>query len=186
MLTKLLVLITQAWTTLALLRFFLQKGGLAYLHPLAQLCMSMTDWAVKPARRYIRPVRGWDMAVVAVTFAAILLVQSVLVAVALFKGSDFSVILALYVVLGSLLFWSQALAYALIICLIIQMVLSFSDPYNPLMYTVSRVLSPLTAPFSKLRIGRFDFSGSVVFLVLWLWVGIGVPFLQSRLLFLHF
>lgn len=186
MLVNLLILIVQTWATLALLRLFLQKGGLSYRHPLAQLCVTMTNWAVKPARRYIRPVLGWDMAIVAVTFFAILLMQTTLVVIALLKGSDFSVVLALYIILGSLLFWSQALAYALIICLIIQMVLSFSDPYNPLMLTTSRVLFPLTAPFAKLRTRRFDFSGSVLFLILWLWVGIGVPFLQSRLLFLHF
>lgn len=186
MLFKLLILIVQAWTTLALLRLFLQKGGLSYQHPLAQLCATMTDWIIRPARRRIRPVRGWDMAIVAVTFIAILLMQTLLVVIALFKGADSAAVLGVYIVLNSLILWSQALAYALIVCLIIQMVLSFSDPYNPLMGTVSRVLAPLTAPFAKLRIGRFDLSGSVVFLVLWLWVGVGVPFLQSRLLFMQF
>ncbi|MDO5685927.1 MAG: YggT family protein [Neisseria sp.] len=183
---KLIELLVLAWATLALLRFLLQRGGMHVSHPLAQLCIPLTDPIVKPARRAVKAVRGWDMAIVAAVFFVLLLTQTLLATVPIFKGAGFGLSYALLIVGNSVLFLTQALAYALIICLIIQTVLSFSDPYNPLMRVVHTVLSPLTRPFARLRIGRIDFSGSVLFLLLWLWVGVVVPDLRHRLLTLLF
>lgn len=183
---KLIELMALAWSTLAMLRLFLQRGGLYLSHPLAQFCVTLTNWFVKPARRVIKPVRGWDMAIVVAVFVVLLLVRTLLAAVTIIKGADFGLPLAALVVADSVLFLTQAAAYALIICLIIQTVLSFSDPYNPLMQVTYRILSPLTRPFARLRAGRIDFSGSIVFLVLWLWVGVIVPDIRHRLLTLLF
>lgn len=176
-----LELIIVAWASLALLRFFLQKGGLHISHPLAQLCAQVTDFLVKPARKIIKPVRGWDMAIIALTFFVLLVWQTAVVIFFLIKGLPFSGWTVLYLVGNALLLWTKALAYALIICLIIQMVLSFSNPYNSLMAAVNRILKPLTRPFSFLRIGMVDFSGSLIFIALWLWVSVVVPYGQYLL-----
>ena len=176
-----LELIIVAWVSLALLRFFLQKGGLHISHPLAQLCAQVTDFLVKPARKIIKPIRGWDMAIIALTFFVLLVWQTVVVIFFLIKGLPFSGWTALYLVGNALLLWTKALAYALIICLIIQMVLSFADPYNALMNTVCTVLRPFTYPFRFLRIGRIDFSGSLIFIALWLYTGVAVPYLRYLL-----
>ncbi len=167
------------WCTILMLRLFLQRGGLHISHPLANLCASATNFVVRPARRLIPPVKGWDMALVVVAFVCLLLLElAINLYIALSINLPFNAIYVLYAVGHALLLLSVSVAYALIACLIIQMVLSFSDPYNPLMQTTSRVLYPLTRPFRFLRIGHFDFSGSVVFLALWLWVGAVVPYLR--------
>lgn len=181
LLIQIIELITLTWATVMLLRFFLQRGGLSVSHPLAQLCMTLTDWIARPARKMIRPIKGWDTALPVAAFAIFLLVQLALLIVRLSMGATFTINQVPYAVINSILYLTQAAAYALIACLIIQMVLSFADPYNPLMRTVSTVLYPFTRPFRFLRIGRIDFSGSLIFLVLWLYIGVALPYLRYLL-----
>ena len=183
MLIRLIESLVVFWCTVLMLRLFLQRGGLHISHPLANLCATLTNFVVRPARKLIQPVKGWDMALVVIAFVCLLFIElAVVLYQVLYLNLPFNAISVLFAVGHTLLLLSVAMAYALIACLVVQMVLSFSDPYNPLMNTVSRVLYPLTRPFSFLRIGHFDFSGSVVFLALWLWVGAVVPYLRY---FLH-
>ena len=181
LLIQIIELITLTWASVLLLRFFLQRGGLSVSHPLAQLCMTLTDWIARPTRKIIRPVKGWDTALPVAAFGVLLLVQMALIVVRLSMGTAFQPAQVPYAVMNSILYLTQAAAYALIACLIIQMVLSFADPYNPLMRTVSTVLYPFTRPFRFLRIGRIDFSGSLIFLALWLYIGIALPYLRYLL-----
>ena len=181
LLIQIIELITLTWATVMLLRFFLQRGGLSVSHPLAQLCMTLTDWIARPARKIIRPVKGWDTALPVAAFVVFLLVQIALLIVRLSMGATFTINQVPYAAINSILYLTQAAAYALIACLIIQMVLSFADPYNALMRTVSTVLAPFTRPFRFLRIGRIDFSGSLIFLVLWLYIGVALPYLRYLL-----
>ena len=181
LLIQIIELITLTWATVMLLRFFLQRGGLSVSHPLAQLCMTLTDWIARPARKMIRPIKGWDTALPVAAFVVLLLVQIALLIVRLSMGATFTINQVPYAVINSVLYLTQAAAYALIACLIIQMVLSFADPYNPLMRTVCHVLQPFTRPFRFLRIGRIDFSGSLIFLALWLYIGIALPYLRYLL-----
>lgn len=181
LLIQIIELITLTWASVLLLRFFLQRGGLSVSHPLAQLSMTLTDWIARPARKIIRPVKGWDTALPVAAFVVLLLVQIALLIVRLSMGATFSPAQIPYAVANALLYLTQAAAYALIACLIIQMVLSFADPYNPLMRTVCQVLQPFTRPFRFLRIGRIDFSGSLIFIALWLYTGVGVPYLRYLL-----
>ena len=169
------------WASIAMLRFFLQRGGLHISHPLAQWLHNLTQFVVAPARKIIKPIAGWDMAIVAVVFFVLLLVQIIAWGFLSFARLHMFVVNYLYVIGSALLQLTQATAYALIACLVIQMVLSFSDPYNSLSRTVNAVLRPFTKPFSMLRIGQFDFSGSLIFLALWLWVSIAVPYLRYKL-----
>ena len=177
LLIQIIELITLTWASVLLLRFFLQRGGLSVSHPLAQLSMTLTDWIARPARKMIRPIKGWDTALPVAAFAVLLLVQIALLIVRLSMGATFTINQVPYAVINSVLYLTQAAAYALIACLIIQMVLSFADPYNALMRTVSTVLAPFTRPFRFLRIGRIDFSGSLIFLALWLYIGVALPYL---------
>ena len=78
-------------------------------------------------------------------------------------------------------FWFAALhmlkaaAYTLLIGLIIRMVSSIQGRYSPLTYAIERILQPLLKPFSFLRVGRYDFSGSLLALLLWLWLARWFP-----------
>ena len=75
----------------------------------------------------------------------------------------------------------KAAAYVLLLGLLLRMVLSFSKPYSPLLPVLHRIFEPLSRPFVFLKIGRFDFSGSVLVLVLWFWLSAILPQMISRL-----
>ena len=77
-------------------------------------------------------------------------------------------------------YWPQ-LAACYLLGLLLRMVLSFSKPYSPLLPVLHRIFEPLSRPFVFLKIGRFDFSGSVLVLVLWFWLGAILPQMISRL-----
>ena len=89
LLIQIIELITLTWASVLLLRFFLQRGGLSVSHPLAQLSMTLTDWIARPARKIIRPVKGWDTALSAAAFVVLLLVQMALIVVRLAMGGSF-------------------------------------------------------------------------------------------------
>lgn len=173
---KLIEFFIQIWATVAMLRFFLQRGGLSYYHPLAQFCASASNWLVKPLRRRILPVRGWDVAIVIAVLLVITLGQITFVIIDIMLGSSAHPLLIAYIASISILLLTQAATYALIVCLIVQMVLSFSAPENPLMRVVNTLIQPLTRPFAFLRFGRWDFSGSLLFLGLWLWASVLTPY----------
>jgi len=54
-------------------------------------------------------------------------------------------------------------------------------PYGELLPALQRIFMPLTQAFSMLRIGRYDFSGSVIAIILWLWLTRLVPALIIQL-----
>lgn len=169
----------QIWASVAMLRFFLQRGGLSYHHSLAQFCASASNWIVKPLRRRILPIKGWDIAIVVAVLLCILLGQIAFAIIGIIMGASAHPLLIAYIASISVLLLTQATAYALILCLVIQMVLSFSAPENPLMRVVNTVIQPLTRPFAFLRRGRWDFSGSLLFIGLWLWTSVLTPTLYQ-------
>ena len=81
----------------------------------------------------------------------------------------------------TLLYLSKAGAYVLLFGLVLRMIISFSKPYGELLPALQRIFMPLTQAFSMLRIGRYDFSGSVIAIILWLWLTRLVPALIIQL-----
>ena len=57
---------------------------------------------------------------------------------------------------------TRSAAYVLLGGLLWRMVLSLSQAYSPLVAVLNRVYEPLCRPFAFLRIGRWDFSGSLL------------------------
>ncbi|QEY23903.1 YggT family protein [Neisseria animalis] len=173
-----LVLLADGLVILCLARFWLQRAGLDSRHPLAAFVMQTTDWLVNPLGKILPPKRA-EWACVIAGLLLYYLVFSVMTLVASPFGFGMKVVLAnmLFSLLGVL----KSLAYVLLIGLVIRMVCSFRSPYSPLAVALQRVFAPLLAPFSFLRIGRYDFSGSLLVLVLWLWLGRLLPQLVMQL-----
>jgi|GEM_PF-6387780 hypothetical protein len=56
------------WSVLLLMRYFLQKGGLNYSHPVARFLYIISQWIVGPLRKGMPPVLGWDIAILLAVF----------------------------------------------------------------------------------------------------------------------
>lgn len=179
MMIKIILLLADVLAIVCLARCLLQWAGLPFEHPLAQFCTQTTNWLVRPLRKATPPLGRWDLACVLACVLIYYLAFTLVLLLALPGGFGMRLMAAnlLFTVLN--LF--KAAAYVLLLGLLLRMVLSFSKPYSPLLPVLHRIFEPLSRPFVFLKIGRFDFSGSVLVLVLWFWLSAILPQMISRL-----
>ena len=179
MMIKIILLLADVLAIVCLARCLLQWAGLLFEHPLAQFCTQTTNWLVRPLRKATPPLGRWDLACVLACVLVYYLAFTLALLLALPGGFGMRLMAAnlLFTVLN--LF--KAAAYVLLLGLLLRMVLSFSKPYSPLLPVLHRIFEPLSRPFVFLKIGRFDFSGSVLVLVLWFWLSAILPQMISRL-----
>ena len=148
-----------------LLRAWMQRQRVAMRNPLGQFVMTLTDWLIKPLRRLIPGYAGIDWA----SLVAALLVSlgAVLVLVALRAGSFDVGFPAVGSILGMaltwLVKWAIYLAQALVL---IGAVLSWVNPFSPLLPVVDALSGPLLRPIRRVlpMMGRIDLS-PLVFLL---------------------
>ncbi|MCP2039928.1 YggT family protein [Neisseria sp. HSC-16F19] len=180
MMAQLLLLLADALAIVCWSRLLLQWGQLHYRHPLAQFCSRSTDWLVQPLRKIAPPLGRWDSACVLAALLIYYLAYTAILLTGLADAPIGSRAVAASLLL-TVLSLTKALAYALLLGLVVQMVLSFSAPHAPLMLVLRRIFLPLSRPFAALRIGRVDFSLSVWALLLWLWLSQILPALIQRI-----
>lgn len=149
-----------------LLRFYLQVVRAPFQHPLSQFVMSVTNFAVRPLRRFIPSVRGYDSATMLLAWSVSLLA---LVALLLLSPLPYNFAspqtwLGL-TLLAALSLFKQSL-YLLMGAVIVQAVMSWVNPYNG----ITAILDALTRPFLKplhwARAGMVDLGPLVLLLVL--------------------
>ncbi|WP_416191713.1 YggT family protein [Neisseria sp. CCUG12390] len=175
----LLLLLADGLVILCLTRCVLQWAKLDNRHPLMRFCIQMTDWLVRPLHKISPSYGKWDVACV---LAGLILYYVVFMLIAFIGspsgfGAKWIAANFLFALLNTL----KAAAYVLLMGLVIRMVSSFSRPYSELSVIMQRIFEPLLRPFAFLRIGRIDFSGSVLVLMLWFWLSYLLPVLISRL-----
>lgn len=128
-----------------LLRFLMQLLRAPFRNPLGQAVMALTDWIVKPLRRVIPGLRGYDWA----TLLAAWLFQVLwLIAVFLVFSAGFDLVspMALaYVALLAMIKLLEAALWILIVAVFAQAILSWVAPDGPL----SGLLNALTFPFLR-------------------------------------
>ncbi len=181
-LQQVILMLALLWAVLCLARMLLQLGRLHYKHPLAEFCVNMTQWLVKPLRKVIPPIRQMDMASLVAAVLGIYSAYTINSLLGMTIGAGFGGKALAFNALLTIVDTSKAFAYTLLIGSVIRMVLSFSKPYAPIMQSLHRIFEPLCRPFKRLRYKQFDFSASVVVLFAWLWVSVFVP---SLTVFLH-
>ena len=183
MFNQFVALLADALAMLLLARCLLQYGRLNYMHPLAQFCCRRSDWLVKPLRRLLPPLGGLDSACILAAWLLYAVLYLLLSLINLPAGMFGWQIAAADVLLAALALTRSA-AYVLLGGLLWRMVLSLSQAYSPLVAVLNRVYEPLCRPFAFLRIGRWDFSGSLLALLLWGWISWGLPAIIMHLNFL--
>jgi YggT family protein len=151
-----------------LLRFAMQVMRAPFRNPLGQATMALTDWAVKPLRRIVPGVGGYDWA----TFVAAFVLQALwIAAILLLFGAGFELVSpagAAYVALIALVKLVEAALWILIVAVIAFAVLSWVAPDSPLSGVLNALTFPLLRPLRK-RIpplgGSVDLSPLIVIVV---------------------
>lgn len=149
-----------------LLRAWMQYQRLNVHNPLGQFVMTLTDWLVRPLRRVIPGYRGLDWASIAGAFLVGLVAVLLLVMVGMASGADFpSIGFVAGLMLVWLIKWAIYLAQALVL---IGAVLSWINPYSPVLPVVDALTGPMLRPIRRVvpMIGRFDLSPLVFLLAM--------------------
>ena len=142
-----------------LLRFWMQAVRVRPPSTVAQFTFTLTDWLVKPLRRVLPGVGGYDWASLLGAFLVVVLASSLLFVV----GYDIQMVL-----LHALLRFLNWIIYGFMALLIIQAVFSWINPNAPLAPFVNALGEPLLRPVRKVipPLGGLDLSVLVVLVLL--------------------
>ncbi|MCL2643929.1 MAG: YggT family protein [Betaproteobacteria bacterium] len=149
--------------TLALLaRFFMQWGRVSFRNPIGQFVISITDWAVMPARRFIPGLFGLDMASLLLAWVAQVLYILIEISLGMLVSTPISISLLGFVDLA------RMATYLIFVIVIVSVVLSWVSPRAPMAYVFNELSRPFLAPFRRLirPLGGIDLSPLVLLLVL--------------------
>lgn len=160
LLDTLLTLVSAAF----LLRFQMQLMRTPFRNPLGQFLLAVTDFAVKPLRRVIPGLLGWDWA----SLLAALVTQMILLGVtSLLLGHAMSFPAGVGGIIFLALVKLLALSVNMLIwTVIVSAVLTWVQPYHWLNGLASSLVQPFLRPVQKLipTIGNVDLSPLVLIL----------------------
>ena len=142
-----------------LLRFWMQAIRVRPPAQVAHFTFTLTDWLVRPLRRVVPGVGGYDWASLLGAFLVVMAATSVL----FLAGLPFQVIF----VEAVQRFFSW-MVYGLIALLIIEAIFSWVNPHAPLAPFVHALNAPLLRPLRRVvpPIGGIDFSLLVALILL--------------------
>lgn len=136
-----------------LLRFWIQAVRVRPPQQLAQFIFTLSDWAVRPMRRLLPGIGGYDWA--SMIGAVLVAVICILLELGVRSALNVSLIFSL----SALLFF-QWVFYGLIGLLIIEAIFSWVNPHAPLAPFVGALNEPLLRPLRRVipLIGNIDLS----------------------------
>jgi YggT family protein len=165
-----------------LLRFYLQVAHAPFRHPLCQFVMGVTNFVVVPARRMIPSFKSYDVATLLVAWLVGLATDAMILALNPvpynFAAPQTWLALAL---LGVLYLFKQSL-YLLMGAVIVQAVMSWINPYNPLAPLLDSLTRPYLQPFRRAVISGVDLSPIILFLIIQVILMLPVRLLEANLL----
>jgi YggT family protein len=142
-----------------LLRFWMQAVRVRPPMPLAQFTFQLSDWLVRPLRRVVPGVGGYDWASFIGAFLVVLLASTVL----LIAGYPFQMVLQM-----ALQRFLQWILYGFMALLIIEAIFSWVNPHAPLAPFVRALNEPLLRPLRRVvpLVGGLDLSLLVALILL--------------------
>ncbi len=163
-----------------LLRFYLQLVRAPYRNPVSQFLCALTDFIVIPARRVIPGLWGMDLATFVLAWFTEVVLLFVLIAL---RGGELRTTAASLVVGACLLAAIKIIKmsiYILMVAVIIQAILSWVNPYSPVMPLINSLTLPFLRPLQKRvpTVANVDLSPLVLIIVLQLALMVPVAWLE--------
>jgi YggT family protein len=164
-LTSILTLIVDAIAGILggvlLLRFWMQVVRVRPPNSLGQFIFQLTDWFVRPMRRVLPGVGGYDWASLIGAILVIVLAVAIDLAIVSRFAVDFLVVL-------SLMRFFEWIFYGFMGLLIIEAVFSWVNPHAPLAPFIRALNDPLLRPLRRVvpLIGNVDLSPLVALILL--------------------
>jgi YggT family protein len=153
---------------LFLLRFMMQAMRVSFAGQIGDFVVKLTNWAVKPLRSVIPGFAGFDWASLIAALAVQLLPSGILIGLAGPAVGGDPGTLALMVLWLAVKALFRLAVYILIGALILQAVLSWINPYSPLVAPAYQLTRPILDPIRRIlpTISGIDLSPLVAILLL--------------------
>ncbi len=151
-----------------LLRFYLQLARAPFGHPLAQFTVKLTNFAVLPLRKWVGSVGGYDTATLLLAWLSALLMHFILLLLSPWPINLLTPVAAIGMVMLSIVELMRLSLYLLFATVLVQAVLSWVSPYNPLSPMLDAISRPFLSPLRKVIpiIGGIDLSPMALLLIL--------------------
>ena len=163
-----------------LLRFYLQLVRAPYRNPISQFLCALTDFLVIPARRFVPGLWGMDLATLVLAWATQVLLVFVLLAVgAESLRSGMGTVVAAACLLSAIKIVKMSI-YILMVAVIVQAILSWVNPYSPVMPLLNSLTAPFLRPLKRRvpTIANVDLSPLVLIIALQLVLMVPVAWLE--------
>ena len=140
-----------------LLRFYLQVVRATLNNPLSIFVREITDFAVVPVRRFVPSWRNYDLSTLGLALICEILMLSFVLMMSNINlpGITFNILLA--VVSLSFISLIKMFVYIVIVVTFAQAILSWVNPYSPIM----TLLTVMTSPFLNIFRNRVRLIGGV-------------------------
>ena len=164
-----------------LLRFYLQWARAPYRHPLAEFLQALTDFMVRPARRVIPGLWGLDLATFGLAWIGQWLELLIVLQVRGYPlGPDVGAALAILVLLALVTLVKIGL-YLVIAAVFAQVLLSWVNPYSPVMPLLNSMTRPFLRAFQRRipPIGNVDLSPLFLLVAIQLLLILPVAWLEA-------
>lgn len=155
-------------TLLFLLRFFLQLFRAPFNNPLSYMVVSLTDFAVKPARRIVPSWGKIDLSTLILALVAQLLLQFCLLwlrdlPISLVGNTIWTSLIGM-----SLLGVFRAVLDVFFYAILLQVILSWVNPHSPISSVLNSLTKPILSPIQRIlpTAGGMDFSPVVALILI--------------------
>lgn len=151
-----------------LLRFYLQLVRAPFGHPLAQFTVKLTNFAVLPLRKRLGSLGAYDTATLLLAWLGAIAMHFLLLLLADWPINLFSPVAAIGLLMLSLLELMKLSLYLLFAAVLVQAILSWVNPYNPLAPVLDALSRPFLRPLRRMlpNLGGIDLSPLLLILVL--------------------
>ncbi len=169
------------FTVALLLRFYLQWARAPYRNPLSDFLHALTDFMVRPARRVIPGLWGLDLATLALAWV-VQLVE--LFFVLYLRGYQMrpqaGLAFAAMALLAGIMLVKISL-YIVMVAVIVQAVLTWINPYSPVMPLLNSLTRPFLRWFQRRvpPVGNVDLSPLFAVIVIQLLLMLPVAYLEA-------
>lgn len=155
-------------TMMLLIRFLMQATKTPFHNPIGQVVIALTDFAVKPARKFIPSWKKTDLSTLFLAFIAQLLLQ-----IALLWFRDFPFAVANVPVVPSILGLSligiiRTILDIFFYAIFLQVILSWVNPHTPITPVLNNLTRPILAPIQRVvpPVSGIDFSPFIAIILL--------------------
>jgi YggT family protein len=171
------------FTVALLLRFHLQWARAPHRNPFSLFLQALTDFMVRPARRVIPGLWGLDLATLALAWLAQFLELLIVLQLRGYQlgpqaGQAFA---ALVLMAGVMLL--KIWLYIVMVAVIVHAVLTWINPYSPVMPLLGSMTRPFVRVFQRLvpPIGNVDLSPLFVIVIIQLMLMLVVANLEASI-----